>query len=169
MMAKSQFAFSKLDRLTKILIGVCAVLTAAAVIFGIMTFEEKTKTENLFTNLARSGAHYAAESFSSYQRGGEDYLYTAAVADYNNFLCNFYQVHGEDMNPEFLVINEVYGQLIMNPDVAKTWIPLLCHVLDNLADDLTNAHAHAELANIRNALIENRAAAEEDLTHSHEH
>ena len=73
------------------------------------------------------------------------------------------------MNEEFLVINEVYGQLIMNPEVAKTWIPLLCHVLDNLADDLTNAHAHEELLKIRNALVEDRAATAEDLTHSHEH
>ena len=121
------------------------------------------------TNLSRTGAHYAAESFGKYNNGGEDYLYMAVVADYNNFLSLFYQVHGEDMNAEFLVINEVYGQLIMNQDVAKTWIPLLIHVLDNLSYDLTNAHAHEELLNIRNALVENRAAAEEDLTHSHEH
>lgn len=162
-------AKSKLDSLSKILIGICAVLLIAVVICGIMTFEAKSELKNTMTNLSRSGAHYAAESFGSYNNGGEEYLYTAAVADYNNFLCNFYQVHGEDMNPEFLVINEVYGQLIMNPDVAKTWIPLLVHVLDSLADDLTNAHAHEELLNIRNALAEDRAATEEDLTHSHEH
>ncbi len=163
-MAKSRF-----DSRTKLLLGVIAVLLAAVVICLVMTVESKSELKNTMTNLSRSSAHYAAESFNSFNNGGEDYLYTAAVADFNNFLCTFYQVHGDDMNEEFLVINEVYGQLVMNSDVAKTWIPLLCHVLDNLADDLTNAHAHEELANIRNALIENRAAAEEDLTHSHEH
>ena len=162
-------AKSRLDNRTKILIGICAVLLIALVICGIMTVESKSETKNTLTNLSRTSAHYAAESFGSYNNGGEEYLYTAAVADYNNFLCLFYQVHGQDMNAEFLVINEVYGQLIMNPEVAKTWIPLLCHVLDNLADDLTNAHAHEELLKIRNALVEDRAATAEDLTHSHEH
>lgn len=163
-MAKSRF-----DTKTKVLLGICAVLLAAVVICVVMTVEAKQELKNTMTNLSRASAHYAAESFSSYNGGGEEYLYTAAVADYNNFLCNFYQVHGDDMNEEFLVINEVYGQLIMNDDVAKTWIPLLVHVLNNLADDLTNAHAHEELLTIRNALTEDRAATEEDLTHSHAH
>ena len=162
-------AKSKYDQRTKILLGVCAVLLIAVVICAVMTAEAKSELKNTMTNLSRTGAHYASESFADYNNGGEEYLYTAAVADYNNFLSLFYQVHGDDMNTEFLVINEVYGQLIMKPDVAKTWIPLLCHVLDNLANDLTNAHAHEELLNIRNALAEDRAAAEEDLTHSHEH
>ena len=163
-MAKSRF-----DSRTKLLFGVIAVLLAAVVICLVMTVESKSELKNTMTNLSRTGAHYAAETFGKYNNGGEEYLYTAAVADYNNFLSQFYQVHGDDMNEEFLVINEVYGQLIMNPEVAKTWIPLLCHVLDNLADDLTNAHAHEELLKIRNALVEDRAATAEDLTHSHEH
>lgn len=163
-MAKSRF-----DSRTKCLLGVIAVLLAAVVICLVMTVESKSELKNTMTNLSRTGAHYAAETFGKYNNGGEEYLYTAAVADYNNFLSLFYQVHGDDMNEEFLVINEVYGQLIMNPEVAKTWIPLLCHVLDNLADDLTNAHAHEELLKIRNALVEDRAATAEDLTHSHEH
>lgn len=163
-MAKSRF-----DSRTKCLFGVIAVLLAAVVICLVMTFEAKSELKNTMTNLSRTGAHYASETFRQYNNGGEDYLYTAAVADYNNFLSLFYQVHGNDMNAEFLVINEVYGQLIMKPEVAKTWIPLLCHVLDNLADDLTNAHAHEELLKIRNALVEDRAATAEDLTHSHEH
>ena len=163
-MAKSGF-----DNRTKLLLGVIAVLLAAVVVCLVMTYESKSELRNTMTNLSRTGAHYASETFVDYYNGGEDYLYTAAVADYNNFLSLFYQVHGEDMNAEFLVINEVYGQLIMNRDVAQTWIPLLCHVLDNLADDLTNAHAHEELLKIRNALVEDRAATEEDLTHSHEH
>ena len=162
-------AKTKLDKLSKILIGVCAVLLVAFVICGVMTFEEKSRFDGTITNLARASAHYSAESFSSYNKGGEDYFYTAAVADYNNMLSLFYQVHGEDMNPEFLVMNEVYGHLIMQPELAKTWIPLLCHVLDGLADDLTNTHAHEELTTIRNALVEERAATAEDLTHSHEH
>ncbi len=162
-------AKSKFDSRTKVLLGVCAVLLAAAVICLVMTFEAKTELKNTLTNLSRTGAHYAAETFSDYYNGGEDYLYTAAVADYNNFLSLFFQVHGEDMNDEFLVINEVYGQLIMNQDVAETWIPLLVHVLNGVADDLTNAHAHEELLKIRDALAEDRAATEEDLTHSHEH
>lgn len=162
-------AKSKLDRISKILAGVCAVLLAAAVIFGIMALEANSRFETTAVNLARSSAHYAADAFGDYSRGGEEYLYTAAVADYNNLLCLFYQVHGEKMNPEFLVMNEVYGQLIMQPELAKTWIPLLAHVLDNLADDLTNAHAHEELTVIRNALVEERAATAEDLTHSHDH
>ena len=163
-MAKSRF-----DSRTKLLFGVIAVLLAAVVICLVMTVESKSELKNTMTNLSRTGAHYASETFRQNNNGGEDYLYTAAVADYNNFLSLFYQVHGDDMNEEFLVINEVYGQLIMNPEVAKTWIPLLCHVLDNLADDLTNAHAHEELLKIRNALVEDRAATAEDLTHSHEH
>ena len=163
-MAKSRF-----DSRTKCLFGVIAVLLAAVVICLVMTVESKSELKNTMTNLSRTGAHYASETFRQYNNGGEDYLYTAAVADYNIFLSQFYQVHGDDMNEEFLVINEVYGQLIMNSEVAKTWIPLLCHVLDNLADDLTNAHAHEELLKIRNALVEDRAATAEDLTHSHEH
>ena len=163
-MAKSRF-----DSRTKLLFGVIAVLLAAVVICLVMTFEAKSELKNTMTNLSRTGAHYASETFRQHNNGGEEYLYTAAVADYNNFLSLFYQVHGNDMNAEFLVINEVYGQLIMKPEVAKTWIPLLCHVLDNLADDLTNAHAHEELLKIRNALVEDRAATAEDLTHSHEH
>ena len=163
-MAKSRF-----DSRTKCLLGVIAVLLAAVVICLVMTFEAKSELKNTMTNLSRTGAHYAAETFGKYNNGGEEYLYTAAVADYNNFLSLFYQVHGNDMNAEFLVINEVYGQLIMKPDIAKTWIPLLIHVLDNLSYDLTNAHAHEELLNIRNALAEDRAATAEDMTHSHEH
>ncbi|MBE6657158.1 MAG: hypothetical protein E7604_01810 [Ruminococcaceae bacterium] len=162
-------AKQKLDKLSKILIGVCAVLLVAVVICGVMTFEEKNRFDNTVTNLARSSAHYAAESFRNFNDGGEDYLYTAAVADYNNMLCLFYQVQGEKMHSEFLVMNEVYGHLIMQPELAKTWIPLLAHGLDILADDLTNAHAHEELITIRNALVEERAATEEDLTHSHDH
>ena len=162
-------AKSKFDNRTKILLGICAVLLIAVIICVSMTFESKSELKNTLTNLSRTSAHYAAESFGSYNEGGEEYLYTAAVADYNNFLCLFYQVHGQSMNAEFLVINEVYGQLLMNADTAKTWIPMLMHVLNNLANDLTNAHAHEELLNIRNALVENRAATEEDLTHSHEH
>lgn len=163
-MAKPNF-----EKLTKVLAGVCVLLLIAAVIFGIMVVEANKRFENTIINLARSSAHYAAESYETYLGGGEEYYYTAATADFNNMTCLFYQVHGEDMNAEFLVINEVYGHLIMKPEIAKTWLPLLCHVLDGLADDLTNAHAHGELANIRNALVEERAATEEDLTHSHDH
>lgn len=159
----------KLDKLSKILIGVCAVLLVAVVICGVMTFEEKSRFDGTITNLARASAHYSAESFRDYQGGGEEYLYTAAVADYNNLVCLFYQILGEEMNAEFLVLNEVYGHLIMQPELSKTWIPLLCHVLDNLSDDLTNAHAHEELLTIRNALVEEREATADDLTHSHDH
>jgi len=162
-------AKSRWDKKAKILAVICAVLLVLSAVFCALWAEERKSARDTMVSLCRASAAYSAQSLENHANGGEAYLYTAAVADYNNFLCLFYQVYGTDMNAEFLIMNEVYGHLVMQPDIAKTWSPLLIHILENLSADLTDAHAHEELSRVRNALVEGLAATEEDLAHSHEH
>ena len=162
-------AKSRWDTKTKVLAVVCAALLVLSAVFCALWIDERKNTRNTMVSLCRASAAYSASSLENHANGGEDYLYTAAVADYNNMLCLFYQIYGTDMNAEFLVMNEVYRHLVMQPDIAKTWSPLLVHILENLSANPTDAHAHEELSRVRNALVEGLAATEEDLAHNHEH
>ena len=156
-----------LQKRVTLLSVLCAILAVAAVVFGAMALESGNDQANEMAAWSRTAARDAAEAFSAYSDDAKDYLYTAAVADFNHFLCLFAQVHGEDMQAEHLMMNEVYERFLIMPSISKTWIPVLVHALEILSVDLTNAHAHEEMLNIRNALAQGHAATTEDLTHSH--
>ena len=128
------------------------VLAAAAVTFGVL-WQSTLRDHSDLETLARAGADEACTRFSDFQRMGDDSDYWGGVAAFHTFQqAHILLTEGTGQAADRVFCSEVYGALLLKPELAKAHMAEVIEVMEMLSQDVTDANAYVRMAQLGNAL-----------------
>lgn len=128
------------------------VLAAAAVTFGVL-WQSALRDHSDIEALARAGVDEAYTRFSDFQKRGDDGDYWGGVAAFHTFQqAHILLTEGTSQAADRVFCSEVYGALLLKPELAKAHMAEVIEVMELLAQDVTDANAYVRMAELGNAL-----------------
>ena len=129
------------------------VLAAAAVTFGVL-WQSALRDHSDIKALAQAGANEVCSRFSDFQKRGDDGDYWGGVPAFHTFQ-HAHILLTEGTTPQAadrVFCSEVYGALLLKPELAKAHMAEVIEVMELLAQDVTDANAYVRMAELGNAL-----------------
>ena len=99
-----------------------------------------------------AGARSASQSFYEYIESGEECDFYYGVGEYRAFMMAYLFVNDNKTDPNYLYLNDVYGQMVLRPDKAMEQAHVLSTVMWILGEDYADSNAYNQLANLANLL-----------------
>ena len=128
------------------------VLAAAAVTFGVL-WQSALRDHSDIKALAQAGANEACSRFSDFQKRGDDGDYWGGVAAFHTFQqAHILLTEGTSQAADRVFCSEVYGALLLKPELVKAHMAEVIEVMELLAQDVTDANAYVRMAELGNAL-----------------
>lgn len=127
------------------------VLTTLAAILFCALWQGALRDHSDLVTLARSGAAEVCTRFSDFRSNGDDGDYWGGVAAFRTFqqVCALLPEGGSD---DRAVCSTIYGELLLHPDRAKTYLPEIIAIMEPLAQDPTDPAARLRLYELRSLL-----------------
>ena len=128
------------------------VLALAAVAMGVL-WQRALRDDSDMAALAQAAAGEAYIRFSDYQARGDDGDYWGGVAAFHTFQqAHILLTEGTSQAADRVFCSEVYGALLLKPELAKAHMAEVIEVMELLAQDVTDANAYVRMAELGNAL-----------------
>ena len=129
-----------------------AVLAAVAVTFGVL-WQSALRNHSDLEMLARTGASEACTRFSDFRKLGDDGDYWGGVAAFHTFQqAHILLTEGTSQAADRVFCSEVYGALLLKPELAKAHMAEVIEVMEMLSQDVTDANAYLRMAELGNTL-----------------
>lgn len=132
----------------RVLITITVVMTAAALVFCALWLSA-ARGESGLELLARSGANEAYTRFSDYRESDSDGDYYGGVAGFRVFQEAYVLLSDETDSTERLVLNDVYGGLLISPDLSEEDIDELTEIMRLLSENVRDIAVFQRLADFR--------------------
>lgn len=131
---------------------IIAVLSLLAIIFCVL-WQHTVHDQTDFTTFAQAEANKAYTSFSAYQESGNDGDYWQGVAAFYAFQ-EAYGLLTEDTNKSAnrIFCNEVYGSLVLSPELSQAHISDILHVMKILSENVMGENGYVRMSELRNML-----------------
>lgn len=116
-------------------------------------FVDTVHDQTDFTTFAQAEANKAYTSFSAYQESGNDGDYWQGVAAFYAFQ-EAYGLLTEDTNKSAnrIFCNEVYGSLVLSPELSQAHISDILHVMKILSENVMGENGYVRMSELRNML-----------------
>ena len=129
-----------------------AVLAAAAVTFGVL-WQSALRDHSDIKALAQAGADEARTRFSDFQKMGDEGDYWGGIAAFHSFQqAHILLTEGTPQAADRVFCSEVYGGLLLKPELARAHMAEIIAVMELLSQDVTDANAYVCMAELGNAL-----------------
>lgn len=124
------------------------VMAIAAAVFCALWIGARSGESELY-RLAESGANEAYTRFSDYRESGADEDYRGGVAGFRVFQEAYTLLSDEADSTERLVLNDVYGGLLISPELSGEHIDELIEIMRLFSEDVRDIAAFQRLADFR--------------------
>ncbi len=131
---------------------IIAVLSLLAIIFCVL-WQRTVHNQTDFTTFAQAEANKTYTSFLAYQESGDDGDYWQGVAAFYAFQ-EAYGLLTEDTNKSTnrIFCNEVYGSLVLSPELSQTHIADIVYVMKILSENVMDENGYVRMSELRNTL-----------------
>ena len=132
---------------------IAILLLSTALFFGLWQMEKGDLSDVLA--LAQAGAADAHQQFQEFRDTGEESCYWYGVAAFRSFEQAYHRmVEGTNEAPNYTFCNEVYGQLVLDPQRSQAHMDEIIEVMAIWAEDVTDPNGPARMADLRNDIQE---------------
>lgn len=136
----------------RIAVILIVVLAAATVTFGVL-WQSALRDHSDLETLAQVSADEACTRFSDFQKRGDDGDYWGGVAAFHSFQqAHILLTEGTSQAADRVFCSEVYGALLLKPELAKAHMAEVIAVMELLSRDVTDANAYVRMAELGNTL-----------------
>lgn len=136
----------------RIAVILIVVLAAATVTFGVL-WQSALRDHSDLETLAQVSADEACTRFSDFQKRGDDGDYWGGVAAFHSFQqAHILLTEGTSQAADRVFCSEVYGALLLKPELAKAHMAEVIAVMELLSRDVADANAYVRMAELGNTL-----------------
>ena len=127
-------------------------LSISTLIFALLWQSQKHDTNDLRA-LAQARAADACAQFTEYQADGCESSYWYGVAAFRSFQQACYSLtEGTDKAVNYTFCNEVYGYLVLRPEISQSHISELIETMSILSLDVEDENGYIKMSELRNSL-----------------
>ena len=113
----------------------------------------KKNDKNDIRALAQASAADACAQFTEYQTDGCESSYWYGVAAFRSFQQAYYSLtEGTDKAVNYTFCNEVYGYLVLRPEISQSHISELIETMSILSLDIEDENGYSKMSELRNSL-----------------
>lgn len=127
-------------------------LSISTLTFALLWQNQKNNKDDIRA-LAQASAADACTQFTEYQTDGCESSYWYGVAAFRSFQQAYYSLtEGTDKAVNYTFCNEVYGYLVLNPEISQSHISEIIETMRILSLDVEDENGYSKMSELRNSL-----------------
>ena len=127
-------------------------LSISTVTFMLLWQGQKNNKDDIRA-LAQASAADACTQFTEYQTNGCDSSYWYGVAAFRSFQQAYHSLtEGTNKAANYTFCNEVYGCLVLSPEISQSYISEIIETMSILSSDVEDENGYIRMSELRNSL-----------------
>lgn len=127
-------------------------LSISTLVFVLLWQSEKNNKDDMRA-LAQASAMDAYSQFTEYQADGSESSYWYGVAAFRSFQQAYHSLtEGTNKAVNYTFCNEVYGYLVLHPEVSQSYISEIIETMRILSLDVEDENGYIKMSELRNSL-----------------
>ena len=127
-------------------------LSISTLIFALLWQSQRNNKDDIRA-LAQASAADACIQFTEYQTDGCESSYWYGVAAFRSFQQAYHSLtEGTNKAANYTFCNEVYGYLVLSPEISQSYISEIIETMSILSLDVEDENGHIKMSELRNSL-----------------